>query len=47
MSRSESLSFNTGNEEHSVVDLTSNKYAGTHLSFQSKCVADGGLNNVH
>ncbi|XP_021832243.1 uncharacterized protein LOC110772141 [Prunus avium] len=27
MSRSESLSFNTGNEEHSVVDLTSNKYA--------------------
>lgn len=31
MSRSESLSFNTGNEEHSVVDLTSNKYAGNHL----------------
>ncbi|KAL6200701.1 hypothetical protein ACLB2K_030482 [Fragaria x ananassa] len=27
MSRSESLSFNTGNEEHEVVDLTSNKYA--------------------
>ncbi|XP_065627225.1 uncharacterized protein LOC112015286 [Quercus suber] len=27
MSRSESLSFDTGNEDHSVVDLTSNKYA--------------------
>ncbi|XP_050367554.1 uncharacterized protein LOC126785917 [Argentina anserina] len=27
MSRSDSLSFNTGNEEHEVVDLTSNKYA--------------------
>ncbi|XP_028759844.1 uncharacterized protein LOC114718625 [Neltuma alba] len=27
MSKSESLSFSTGDEEHSVVDLTSNKYA--------------------
>ncbi|KAL2323827.1 hypothetical protein Fmac_022885 [Flemingia macrophylla] len=27
MSKSESLSFCTGNEDHSVVDLTSNKYA--------------------
>ncbi|KAK1548950.1 hypothetical protein Q3G72_032766 [Acer saccharum] len=27
MSKSESLSFSTGNEDHSVVDLTSNKYA--------------------
>ncbi|GLT59547.1 hypothetical protein SLA2020_323590 [Shorea laevis] len=27
MSRSESLSFSTGDEDHSVVDLTSNKYA--------------------
>ncbi|KAG6679392.1 hypothetical protein I3842_14G129100 [Carya illinoinensis] len=27
MSRSESLSFTTGDEDHSVVDLTSNKYA--------------------
>ncbi|KAK2459197.1 protein adenylyltransferase SelO [Trifolium repens] len=27
MSKSESLSFNTGDEDHSVVDLTSNKYA--------------------
>lgn len=28
MSKSESLSFSTGDNEHSVVDLTSNKYAG-------------------
>lgn len=28
MSKSESLSFSTGDEDHSVVDLTSNKYAG-------------------
>jgi len=28
MNKSESLSFSTGNEDHSVVDLTSNKYAG-------------------
>lgn len=28
MNRSESLSFSTGNEDNSVVDLTSNKYAG-------------------
>ena len=28
MSKSESLSFSTGGEEDSVVDLTSNKYAG-------------------
>ncbi|KAJ9164415.1 hypothetical protein P3X46_023993 [Hevea brasiliensis] len=27
MSKSESLSFSTGNQDHSVVDLTSNKYA--------------------
>lgn len=28
MNRSETLSFNIGEEENSVVDLTSNKYAG-------------------
>lgn len=28
MSSSQSLSFSTGNEDDSVVDLTSNKYAG-------------------
>lgn len=28
MSKSESLSFSTGEEENTVVDLTSNKYAG-------------------
>lgn len=36
MSRSESLSFNTGNEEHEVVDLTSNKYAGNDLYWFTK-----------
>lgn len=29
MSRSESLSFSTGNDDQTVVDLTSNKYAGS------------------
>lgn len=28
MDQSESLSFSTGDDDHSVVDLTSNKYAG-------------------
>ena len=32
MSKSESLSFSTGGEEDSVVDLTSNKYAGIELN---------------
>lgn len=31
MSKSESLSFSTGDEDHSVVDLTSNKYAGKYF----------------
>ena len=31
MSKSDSLSFSTGQEDDSVVDLTSNKYAGKHL----------------
>ncbi|KAK6937063.1 Protein adenylyltransferase SelO [Dillenia turbinata] len=31
MSKSESLSFSIGEEEHSVVDLTSNKYAGVYV----------------
>jgi uncharacterized protein YdiU (UPF0061 family) len=30
MNKSESLSFSTGDEDHSVVDLTSNKYAGKY-----------------
>lgn len=30
MSKSDSLSFSTGQENDSVVDLTSNKYAGKH-----------------
>lgn len=31
MTASESLSFNTGNDDQDVVDLTSNKYAGMIL----------------
>lgn len=33
MSKSEGLSFSTGDEDHSVVDLTSNKYAGIIFFF--------------
>lgn len=32
MDKSDSLSFSTGDENHSVVDLTSNKYAGNFCS---------------
>lgn len=38
MNRSDSLSFKTGDENDSVVDLTSNKYAGNFLmKYSSKC----------
>lgn len=38
MDRSDSLSFKTGDEDDSVVDLTSNKYAGNSLmKYLSKC----------
>lgn len=38
MNRSDSLSFKTGDEDDSVVDLTSNKYAGNFLmKYSSKC----------
>lgn len=32
MSKSESISFSTGEEDDSVVDLTSNKYAGEYIA---------------
>lgn len=32
MSKSESLSFSTGEEDNEVVDLTANKYAGDYLN---------------
>ncbi|KAB1221102.1 hypothetical protein CJ030_MR3G024347 [Morella rubra] len=39
MSRSESLSFSTGDEDHSVVDLTSNKYAAWTVEVAERTAA--------
>lgn len=33
MTRSESISLNTGDEDNSAVDLTSNKYAGKYIAY--------------
>lgn len=35
MTRSEGLSFSTGEQDESIVDLTSNKYAGEYFKFRT------------
>lgn len=35
MTRSEGLSFSTGEQDESIVDLTSNKYAGEYFEFRT------------
>lgn len=39
MSKSDSLSFSIGDEDHSVVDLTSNKYAGNYVNMSNYIAA--------